>query len=757
MLSAAIRDLYLAHGDKYEINVDTSCGQIWENNPYLTLFNYERLNDNLVVSNDGSEIREIHCKYPLIHRSNTSPYHFIHGFRIFLEDTLEEKIPATDFCGDIHISELEKSWMSAAEEIGIKDDFWIIMAGGKYDFTCVAKGSRVQTNNGYKKIEQVTSDDLVLTEWGYRKCSGSVYRGKKKCLKFTTKLGNITVTPDHRFKVMGKDGDILWNEAKNIKVSDYILCKRGSESYLISNYDNADKWFAIGRLWGDGFLRKSRTSNSEDGCSWVFSEKDKDAKHRVQTWLDFIGQNYHIEEIKPAGKQMQISYRIHSTNPFSKEEIPSYLGKGKWRSNGFRDAYFNLNTECLHALIQGLFSSDGTIGKARKCKKIARISYTTIYKQFATDIRRILWQCGITSTISRKTFVSKWGKECVFYLVSLIGSKSRDKFNFICFGKRYKVNRIKEQQKHIPKYRSDKYHGIPYSSSTINRLQTITNISSKYPNRTASSLRCDLRNTLAIRDSVVDEVIDRFELDDDTICKYRSNDWYFDQVISIENSENIETYDIVNSESESFVVEGFVSHNCKWWNQDNYQKVVDHFKGKITFIQCGSKEHCHPKLRNVVDMIGKTDLRQFIRLIYHSIGIVCPVTFAMHAAAAVPIKEGRKRPKNRACVVVAGGREPVQWEAYPHHRFLSTNGCLPCCDNGGCWKSRCQKVNDGDEKDQDDKLCIYPVSIEGKEITSIPKCMDMIKAEDVIRAIEMYYEGGALQYGSSINTVAKEK
>jgi len=173
------------------------------------------------------------------------------------------------------------------------------------------------------------------------------------------------------------------------------------------------------------------------------------------------------------------------------------------------------------------------------------------------------------------------------------------------------------------------------------------------------------------------------------------------------------------------------------------QEVVDHFKGKISFVQCGSDEsgHWHTPLKNVTNLIGKTDLRQFIRLVYHSVGVLCPVTFAMHAAAAIEMK--RTPPINRPCVVVAGGREPMQWEAYPNHRFLSVNGALDCCDNGGCWKSRCQLVGDGDSKDVKD-LCKYPIQI--NDDFRIPKCMDMIKANDIIRAIETYYEGGVLQY-----------
>lgn len=184
---------------------------------------------------------------------------------------------------------------------------------------------------------------------------------------------------------------------------------------------------------------------------------------------------------------------------------------------------------------------------------------------------------------------------------------------------------------------------------------------------------------------------------------------------------------------------------AKAWNPHYYQKVVDHFKDKITFVQIGEKGHFHPPLNNVINLIGKTNLRELIRLVYHSVGVICPITLLMHLAAAVESKHGLL---NRPCVVLAGGREPSQWEKYPHHRFLETNGALKCCDNGGCWKSRCSKVGDGDDKDNKD-LCLNPVETDidfkdGK--LKISKCLDMIKPEDVIRSIEMYYEGGVLEY-----------
>src|SRR6202012_5053490 len=107
---------------------------------------------------------------------------------------------------------------------------------------------------------------------------------------------------------------------------------------------------------------------------------------------------------------------------------------------------------------------------------------------------------------------------------------------------------------------------------------------------------------------------------------------------------------------------------------------------------CGEGCHWHPPLKGVINLVGKTNPRQFVRVIHFASGVVCGVTSGMHLAAAVETPSGR--PKNRPCVVIAGGREPMQWEAYPHHQYISTNGALWCCDNGGCWKSRCQPVGD---------------------------------------------------------------
>lgn len=173
-------------------------------------------------------------------------------------------------------------------------------------------------------------------------------------------------------------------------------------------------------------------------------------------------------------------------------------------------------------------------------------------------------------------------------------------------------------------------------------------------------------------------------------------------------------------------------YTAKWWDPDRAQAVVDHFEGRIRFVQCGREDDVHSPLKNVINFIGSTDMRQLVRLMYHADGVVCPVTMFMHLAAAVETRPGR--PENRPCVVVAGGREPPHWEAYPHHQFLHTMGALPCCQDGGCWKSRVEALGDGAE--QDKSLCVQPVELATG--IRIPRCLDLIGAEQVIDAIETY-------------------
>jgi len=173
---------------------------------------------------------------------------------------------------------------------------------------------------------------------------------------------------------------------------------------------------------------------------------------------------------------------------------------------------------------------------------------------------------------------------------------------------------------------------------------------------------------------------------------------------------------------------GKFDFTAKWWPRENYQAVVDSLLGKVTFVQVGASEHYHPRLKNVLDLRGRTSLRDLVRILYWCEGVLCPVTMLMHLSAGVPVNP-LVRNRLRPCVVPAGGREPPSWESYPGHQFLHTIGALDCCAFGGCWRSRTVPLHDRSE--QDNNLCLRPVN-------GAPACMRMIGPDRVLDAINLY-------------------
>lgn len=182
----------------------------------------------------------------------------------------------------------------------------------------------------------------------------------------------------------------------------------------------------------------------------------------------------------------------------------------------------------------------------------------------------------------------------------------------------------------------------------------------------------------------------------------------------------------------------------KLWSRARWQQLVDALNARgIRVVQCGavSPLHINAPMQNTINLIGKTNLRDVLQLIHHADGVICPITFPMHVAAAL----------EKPCVVIAGGREHWWWEAYINsdvktfgpdaapvkvpHKFLHTQDLLPCCDNRGCWKN---KIDAGTDK----SVCYAPIDDDYGQI--IPTCLGMISVEQVLDAVESYYGDGTI-------------
>lgn len=166
---------------------------------------------------------------------------------------------------------------------------------------------------------------------------------------------------------------------------------------------------------------------------------------------------------------------------------------------------------------------------------------------------------------------------------------------------------------------------------------------------------------------------------------------------------------------------------AKRWVTERWRDLV-RLLPHITFVQVGLPQDTRIDLSdepNVIGLVGQTDERQLMALVAGATGCVSLVSSLQHIAAAF----------DKPCVVLAGGREPRSFCAYPAQHHIDRLGMLDCCRDRSCWKNSIEACVD--------REMFHPES--GKVVkTDIPRCMRMIATEEVAAGVRGFYQGGRL-------------
>jgi len=105
----------------------------------------------------------------------------------------------------------------------------------------------------------------------------------------------------------------------------------------------------------------------------------------------------------------------------------------------------------------------------------------------------------------------------------------------------------------------------------------------------------------------------------------------------------------------------------KEWYPDRFQKVVNAFRGNYQFVQIGAKQD--PLLEGVVDMRGKTAIRESAAILQNSLLFIGLAGFLQHLARSVDCRS----------VIIYGGRELPSQTGYACNRNMVSNpACSPC-------------------------------------------------------------------------------
>lgn len=159
-----------------------------------------------------------------------------------------------------------------------------------------------------------------------------------------------------------------------------------------------------------------------------------------------------------------------------------------------------------------------------------------------------------------------------------------------------------------------------------------------------------------------------------------------------------------------------------------YQAIVDALP-EITFLQVGTEGE-HKPLSGAINLLGKTSVRDLIRMAYWCDFVVTPVSALHHIAAAF------SKPS-----FTFNSREPDWFIRYPTSTIYSSNGLLPCCKENACWRSK------ADPNDADSSRCALPVL---RDNEWVPTCLDRIPVCRVVEDIRALYEYGTLTPGEQM-------
>jgi DNA (cytosine-5)-methyltransferase 1 len=265
-----------------------------------------------------------------------------------------------------------------------------------WSFPCFTADTLVLTENGNKKISDLSVGETVLThENRYMKILKTMNNGEKEIYRIKAmSVDEIRTTKNHRFFVREKYK--LWNndrrsydrlfhppkwvETKDLTknhylgiaintkselpeytgfLKEYVDGRKYHKNRLFLDMVKSDFWWIIGRYIGDGW---ARTQQGIIICD------DKRTYHEITDVLDRLEWNYNVIFEKTVAK-------VHI--PFAEiKEYTKQFGKGASGKHLSKDV-LNLPIDLLKSFLDGYFSADGSI--INELTKASSVSKQLIY------------------------------------------------------------------------------------------------------------------------------------------------------------------------------------------------------------------------------------------------------------------------------------------------------------------------------------------------------------------------------------------
>lgn len=420
---------------------------------------------------------------------------------------------------------------------------------------CVTGDTRVHTSDGYKRIDELVQNPEYDEEGfmdispknikvvGDRLATHHYYGGKKKVVKISSREFSIKGTPNHRVKVYGGKGGLVWKRLDKITKDDYvaipikdvILFDNKSEDYSFfrGGASEFDKGFILGSIFSQSIGNGVDLSEMSDT-------------------IDIYGNSASINSFccRVDGLIEDISYN-HVR--FSHKDLSKYIYE-YGLSHNVPEFVFSSNRKFIVGFLTAFFSF--------LCDYDFTVS--SLSESVARDIQNLLYLLGIVSSvIETSTYKCK---------LSILHRRSREVFcDTIVISDdiqrvllRKSICNMTSKEEYIPnntytKFITARFRHLLRSTALDDSLSSHINFDKwfsfiKYGDRKSLSLK-SYHDVLehANMDIFKDRTLKHF----DTLL----NTHIFVMVSEIKELSSYDVYDLTVEGTHTFTANGLINHN----------------------------------------------------------------------------------------------------------------------------------------------------------------------------------------------------
>lgn len=475
-----------------------------------------------------------------------------------------------------------------------------------YGTFCIPKGSLINTQNGYTKIEDIKTGDKITTSDKHGVWNGEVaacvYTGKKDIRKISLADGSSLYCSDKHI-IPTNRGDVAAqeliprNKNMNLFYNEDVVYKKWKQSE-----DNIDigynKAYIIGMFLGDGNLKDS----SPNVCFQYKEDADKFAKLLS-------------EELGGTPKTMfntrcWYARSIFNSSP-NRSRLTMFLdenfGKDEWRKTSkdkrLPNNFINFDYNSRLGLLRGLWDSDGSWNSC--------ISYKTISNRMLGEIGNLLETFKIQYYIKDNNLVVMDTDRFINIVgePNVLGKKvnlKNDKLHldrkelFKYISSDYRYNKLTSEQKKAIKqtlvYTNIK-HQYCVMRKKSKKWQGMMWIFEKYDELLKHTYYEDIHPVPVIENIVTGNNLDCYDI----AMKDKDNPYYLCNNIMVHNCYQEQLMQL------SQVMAGYTMPEADGLRKIVGKKLIDKLpKERKHFIEgCLNKGHSEKKANEVFDMIEK--------------------------------------------------------------------------------------------------------------------------------------------------------